>query len=131
MQRASDELKKAVRGKEERMYYSALLLYKALVGKNQDELLYEERVLLIEAKNEKEALDKAQYIAKDDYVAYLNTYGDTVAWSPMQVLGVCEIMDSSLINGTELHSRYFTNMEDYEKLEPRASKKAEDNNISH
>jgi len=113
------------------MYYSALLLYKALVGKNQDELLYEERVLLIEAKNEKEALDKAQYIAKDDYVAYLNTYGDTVAWSPMQVLGVCEIMDSSLINGTELHSRYFTNMEDYEKLEPRASKKAEDNNISH
>jgi len=113
------------------MHYSALLLYKALVGTNQDELLYEERVLLIEAKDEKEALDKAQQIAKDNYVAYHNEYGDTVTWAPMQVVGIFEIMDGSLTSGTELHSRYFANLEDYAKLEPRVRKKSEDDKLKH
>jgi|KBSSwiStaDraftv2_1062776.scaffolds.fasta_scaffold1073198_2 hypothetical protein len=109
------------------MYYSALLLYKALVGENRDELLYEEKLLLIEATDEEEAFDKAQHIAKDDYVSYLNVYGKTVTWSPMQVLGVCEIMDKSLTSGTELHSRYFKNLEDYKQIEPRTGKQLANN----
>jgi hypothetical protein len=128
---AIDQLKKPLEARRKDMFYSALLLYKASVGKNHDELLYEEKVLLIEARNEEEALDKAQHIAKDDYVAYLNMYGDKVTWSPVQVLGVCEIIDSNLTNGTELHSRYFTNLEDYQKVEPRAGKKQEDTNINN
>ena len=102
------------------MYYSALLLYKALVGENLDEVLYEERLLLIEATDEEEAVDKAQHVAKDGYVSYLNVYGKTVTWSLMQVLGVSEIMDNSLTSGTELHSRYFKNLKDYQQIEPRS-----------
>jgi hypothetical protein len=107
------------------MYYSALLLSKASVGENHDELLYEEKVLLIEAEDAEEALRKAQHIAKDDYVSYSNVDGNNVTWSPMQVLGVSEIMDS-LASGAELYSRYFTNLEDYRKIEPRAETKSKD-----
>lgn len=110
------------------MYYSALLLYKAVVEENRDELVYEERLLLIEATDEKEALDKAQHLAKDDHVSYLNVYGKSVTWLPMQVLGVCEIMDNSLTSGTELHSRFFKKLEAYQQIEPRAGKQFEDTN---
>ena len=109
------------------MYYSALLLYKAVVEETRDEPVYEERLLLIEASDEKEALDKAQRLAKDDHVSYLNVYSKTVTWVPMQVLGVCEIMDS-LTSGTELHSRFFKNLENYQQIEPRAGKQFEDTN---
>lgn len=106
------------------MYYSALFLVEALVGKDHHETLYEEKLVLIEALDEGEAQKKAKALFDDGSLTYHNVYGEEVQWTPVKIVGICEIMDSSLRNGTELHSRYFRDLSDYEKVEPRARKKA-------
>jgi len=102
------------------MYFSALLLYKALVQRKRQVPLYEERILLIEAANEDEALKKAKALAQSDRVSYENEYGEQVTWSVLQVVSITPLMDDTLTTGTELHSRYFRSLDNYRVLEPRA-----------
>jgi len=98
------------------MYYAALVLQKATTGGSPQLPLYEETVILIEAKSDAEARQKAEAIATGRQMNYRNPSGDLVVWSFERVVDVAPVIDT-LQHGAEIYSRHFRNYDDYVRFE--------------
>jgi Domain of unknown function (DUF4288) len=88
------------------MFYSASLLYRSVIpGREEEESLWEDSIVLIEAASEEDALDKAKQIGKSAEHDYVSATDEHVSWAFVRVDSVCEI-GSSLSPGCELFSRF-------------------------
>lgn len=102
------------------MYYSALTVTKSSIGEKK-EVLFEEKIWLIEAENPDEARVKAKKIFDDDRHSYENANGENVSWEPYKLVDIFEIVEQTLATGTEVYSRSFGDIAAYEQFELRAS----------
>lgn len=100
--------------------FSALILFESSADGGSKEPLYEERVYLIEARDDAEAWIKAEDLARGEGVSFKNADQQQVRWSALKVLGIEEIHDDVLRHGTELFSRYLRDLGDYGRIERRA-----------
>lgn len=99
------------------MYYAALVLSKSALKDDKYEPLYEEMLILIEARTKEEAMEKATSVANKTHCSYLNIDKEEVTWSFEKLVDVTEISDSPPQDGSELYSRHFRNYKAYEDFE--------------
>lgn len=96
------------------MWYAVNLLFKSVHPEHpENESLWEERVVLVEAKTEEIARREGENIGKAEEHEYVAANGDLVRWTFHQVERICEI--PSLQHGSELFSR-FLNTQEVESL---------------
>lgn len=91
------------------MLFSANLLY---VGERDDgvEPLWEERIILVDVEDEKEAAETATKLAVDHETSFKTTSGALVSWKFVQVERVF-LIDDNLSSGAELFSRFLRQSE--------------------
>lgn len=101
------------------MLFAASLFFRSfhLHGSNEDPL-WEECVVLLQAGDEAEALERATHYGLLAEVAYRNTEADTVSWKFVKVERICTVtaglkVDSPdlLEKGIEVFSRFLTHAE--------------------
>ncbi|HEX7534426.1 MAG TPA: DUF4288 domain-containing protein, partial [Syntrophales bacterium] len=74
--------------------------------------LWEERIVLVQANSEEDAITEGTRIGKESEHEYAVAYGeketkrDTLRWNFMQIEKVCEISTDNIKSGTELFSRF-------------------------
>src|SRR5205809_1549521 len=96
------------------MWYAVNLLFKSVHPEHhENEFLWEERLVLVQAETEAAARLEGECIGKSEEHEYVAANGDLVRWSFEQVERVCEI--DSLEHGSELFSR-FLNTQEVESL---------------
>ncbi len=90
------------------MWYSACLLHKSKrVGTTAvKEPLWEESIVLVEAKDEKDAFEKAVTMGKQREVQYVAADGYSVSWTFERVSRMCELLADRFVHGTEVFSRF-------------------------
>ena len=111
------------------MWYSACLLFESVHSvKSDSEPLWEERIILIKASSETEAMGIAQKIGKDEEIEYPvnptmnNGEQDKVKCIFRRIERVCEIDNDTLANGTEIFSRILRDSEVKSILTPFLNK---------
>jgi hypothetical protein len=67
---------------------------------------FEDRLILVRAKNEEEALAKGARFAEGTEEQYLSADGQTTGWTFSHVIEAHEILDSTLQDGTEIYSAF-------------------------
>lgn len=73
---------------------------------DNNEKLFEESIIIVQATTTKQAYNIAQDQAKQSEHEYLNTYGQLVKWKFINILHVFELNDSELKGGVEVYSRF-------------------------
>ena len=90
------------------MWYSAKILYRSeIVSDSEADHLSEDRIILIEAANEKDAHEKALLHGKDGEHSYLNPDGEEVKWNFVKVYDVQDLCEDEIRSGMEVYSRLF------------------------
>lgn len=101
------------------MLYTASLFFRSLhrYGDN-GESLWEESIILLQAGDEAQALEKAGYFGQQAEVAYANRERDVVSWRFISVERVCAVEanlhvqpEASLETGIEIFSRFLSQSE--------------------
>lgn len=99
-------------------WFAASMFYRGIRSDNQDESLWEERVVLLKAETMSEALENARKIGPASDVAYETSDGSTLAWKFQCVERIVEIEEESLVSGTEIFSRFLREAEARSLLTP-------------
>jgi hypothetical protein len=99
------------------MYFSALILEKATVGKEPAHLFCE-IVVIFEAKSIEDARIAAQKHGETQAHSYFNEEGQYVSWSLERVVDVQVVLDQPVKHASEVYSRFFRNFDDYVRFEP-------------
>ena len=105
-------------------WYTVSLLLKSIHSPPSEfEPLWEERLVLVEAQTEEQAHQKGEKIGKEAEQEYGVDYkgskvGEKAKWTFMQVASVCQIESESLLDGTELFSRFLRDSEVKSLLTP-------------
>lgn len=88
------------------MFYSASLIYRGMApSRDEDQWLWEESIVLIEALSAEDALGKAAESGKSGEHEYVSATDEHISWGLVRVERVFEIGDL-LSPGTELFSRF-------------------------
>lgn len=87
------------------MWYAACLLIESSRSPAGAEPIWEESIRLIEAATEQEARAKAERLGHSEGQSYLTTEG-TLTWTFNRVERIYAINADTLIDGTELFSRF-------------------------
>ena len=90
-------------------WYSVRVLFEILVGDEATSGLpnrFEDRLILVRAKNEEEALAKGRRFAEGTQEKSLGADGQTIGWMSRQVIEAHKIVDSDLQDGTEIYSAF-------------------------
>lgn len=100
------------------MWFSAKLIFKSSVDDGTDlPSLCEESIRLIEANNEKEALEKSNQLGASEAHEYKNDLGNTVKWRFVKVTEIQDLCEQSIYDGMEVYSKLL-----YSDTEPRKTK---------
>ncbi len=102
-------------------FYSVNLLLKSeQLNEPSVNPLWEERIVLVEAASDRDAVREGMRIGKEAEEEYPVTYQgdeegeerqDTLRWTFVQIERVCEIGNGEMKNGTELFSRFLRDSE--------------------
>ncbi|WP_064747923.1 DUF4288 domain-containing protein [Lysobacter antibioticus] len=95
-------------------WFAASLMYQACHRPPREDGLWEERIVLIRAGSQTQALEQAERLGPVDEVGYATSEGE-VQWRFVRVDRVCAIEAEVLGSGTEVFSR-FLNTEEAEGL---------------
>jgi hypothetical protein len=88
------------------MWFSALLRFESSIeGMNDWAPLSEESLVLVDARDEEEALEKARRLGDERQIHYKNYAGAQVRWRFVEVLEVQEVSEPELSEGVEVHYR--------------------------
>lgn len=68
--------------------------------------LFEERIIVCRARSASEARKKAAMFGRASKQDYKNMYGKKVVWVFKEVLGVAELFDRTIREGTEVYYRF-------------------------
>ncbi|MER5884129.1 DUF4288 domain-containing protein, partial [Streptomyces sp. NPDC001941] len=82
--------------------------------------LYQENLVLLEARDEEEARQRARSRGLDMETSYANERGEQVTWRLLHVVDVAEVTDD-LGDGAELYTRHFRDYDAYRTFEPLLS----------
>jgi hypothetical protein len=95
------------------MWYGINLLFKSIhdPATSENEPLWEESILLIEAASEEEARQTGARLGRSKNHEYISASGDLVKWRFEKVESVCEILDDTISSGTEVFSRFLRESE--------------------
>jgi len=99
------------------MWYSASLLFKGVHSPLRAEPLWEESVRLIKADTEDDAREKARRLGVAEKTSYRTSDGK-VTWIFDRIERVYAIDAESIVDGTELFSRFLRNSEVESLLTP-------------
>jgi hypothetical protein len=100
------------------MWYSASLLFRSVSPNRSDnDLLWEESIVLFEASSKEDAYERATTAGKAEQHGYITATGDELNWVFESVASVYEIGDG-LCPGTELFSRFLRASEAASLLTP-------------
>lgn len=82
--------------------------------------LYEERIILLRATSDADAIERAKQYADSEQFSYQNAYGETITVTSKRLLEVtCSLYEpAALEQGTEVYSRHFRDYAVYESFEP-------------
>ncbi|WP_030155652.1 DUF4288 domain-containing protein [Streptomyces sp. NRRL S-244] len=83
--------------------------------------LYRESFVLLAARNEDEARQKARAHGEGMETDYRNAEGELITWTFRQLVDVAEVPDDRVGDGTELYTRHFRNLAAYTAFEPLLS----------
>lgn len=101
------------------MWYAVNMMYrsehKPPIPENQ--ILWEESLVLFDASNEEEAKKKAHQLVTTGEAAYTSSTGDEVCWQFVEIQKVYQIGED-LRDGVELFSRFLRNSEANSLLQP-------------
>ena len=84
-------------------WYLSKLVFRIICGEGMHRAQFDEQLRLIEAKNEKEAFDKAAEIGQQEQDAFYNQQHKLVQWKFINVAELYKL--SGLLDGAELYSR--------------------------
>lgn len=98
--------------------YSAVILYVSTAPAVDRVPLYEEEVVLIEARSEEEAKHKAIEYAKQQETSYQNGDGETIVNTFKAIVDVQRMIDAEMTHGSTLYVRHFRDYQAYESFEP-------------
>src|SRR5437879_3684838 len=103
------------------MWFAVNLLFESVhFPRADDQPLWEERLVLIQAPNESEAEQKGARLGKDEEHEYESATGDHVRWAFRRVERVYPIEAETLGDGTELFARFLRCSEVVSLLTPFA-----------
>lgn len=88
-------------------WYAASLMYQACHRPPREDGLWEERIVLIRAGSQAQALERAERLGPSDEVGYATAAGE-VQWRFVRVERVCAIEAEALVPGTEVFSRFLS-----------------------
>ena len=88
-------------------WYAASLMYEACHRPPREDGLWEERIVLIRAGSQAQALKQAERLGPADEVGYATVEGE-VQWRFARVERVCAIEAEVLLSGTEVFSRFLS-----------------------
>jgi hypothetical protein len=101
------------------MWFAANLLFKSVhVGQPEENPLWEERIVLIQAETEAEAREQGERLGKEEEHEYVSATGDLVRWTFQQIERVYPIEADTLQNRTEVFSRFLRSNEVESLLTP-------------
>ncbi len=88
-------------------WYTVRVLIKA-TGRGQPTALplFEDRLVLVRAKNHDEAERKASTIVRKTEKPYKNPFGNVVRWKLAKVYESVELFDENIVDGTEVYWRF-------------------------
>lgn len=92
------------------MYYSASLFFES-IHEDGSEGVWEERIVIISASSQEEALSKAARIGGGEPVHYETSDGGVVTWKLVRVERVFEIDSECIDEGVEVFSRFLKKSE--------------------
>ncbi|MCU7495990.1 MAG: DUF4288 domain-containing protein [Ignavibacteria bacterium] len=88
-------------------WYSTSLLFEGVnSGKPETEYLWEESIVLFFAKDEEEAIKKANLYGINSETEYESVSKDIVKWKFRHILGIQEVLSDKISDGTEVFSRH-------------------------
>jgi hypothetical protein len=82
---------------------------------DEDDTLYEDRIILVRAGTDDEAHEKAVSIGKSSKEQFVSAAGNKVRWVFREVLDVKWVFDEAIEDGTEVYSS-FLNQGELENL---------------
>jgi hypothetical protein len=86
------------------VWFAARLLLESVHPEEPDvEKVFEDRIIVLRARSEDEALEKARKFGKASRQEYKNEYGKTVIWELREILDVVELFDETLEDGSEVY----------------------------
>lgn len=86
------------------MWFSARLLIEALNPEERvKEKLFEDRIVLVRAVSDADALRRAKKFGKEAQHQYKNVHGKKVIWKFRKVMDVVELLDDPLKEGSEVY----------------------------
>lgn len=83
--------------------------------------LWERIVFLLRARNQQEAYERAQELARSKEAFYTTAVGDQLRWTLQAVEGVQELFDQALEEGSEVYWEFFERIDPAQKVEQAAS----------
>lgn len=95
------------------MWYGISLLFRSFHAKPREDdlLLWEERIIVIKAPSQDDAERLAREFALKQEIEYEVLGGDTLTWVFDSVFDVCEIEGDIVDSGTEVFSQYMKESE--------------------
>jgi hypothetical protein len=89
------------------VWFAARLLLESVHPEEPDvEKVFEDRIIVLRARSEDEALEKARKFGKASRQEYKNEYGKTVIWELREILDVVELFDETLEDGSEVTTQF-------------------------
>jgi len=88
------------------MWFTASILFQSEISGDQNSPLWEERIILLKADSEPEAKSLAERYGRSAETKYVSATKEEVAWKVESILGLNEVLDSSLDSGAEVFSRF-------------------------
>ena len=104
-------------------YYAVVIVNKSVIS-GGNEPLYEEEIVLLSASSDTEATALGTAYGKAQETSYQNQYEQTVATTFVEVKDV-QLMPPVIKSGVTLYSRFFRDMDTYEKFNADANGKLE------
>jgi hypothetical protein len=96
----------------------SLLLRSTRPEESEEEALWEERIIVLQAADEADARQAAEQIGKAEEHEYIAADGSPVRWEFIQVERVCPILSDKVESGTEIFGRFLRASEVQSLLTP-------------
>lgn len=88
-------------------WFGIKLLFRAEhADEHEDEVLYQESVLLVSADDEDKAKEKAINWSTNEELSYSNVYGKQVKWKFIKMVDVYQLPEAEIKDCTEVYSSF-------------------------
>jgi hypothetical protein len=100
------------KNRQKLIWHTARVLYRSDISSLRPRRMhtFEEVYFLVSGFSLPEALKKARNLAKRKEHSYKNASGERVSWKLVRFIGIQEMIEQKLEDGTEVHHQFFTGL---------------------